>query len=170
MSRLPDRRSPCRIDKAKGNRRHPCSVHHADLVDGFRLAQEAQQLRAEAATHGYETELAAYFGDDGTGDAVERRLTFREWLEGSANPARHEQEEADTSRAAASAFQVLDCLGQQFRIVSEQADASITSVAEQTADDARVVAMVDAEIEASSVRLSTDQGNRCAICGVLFMP
>ena len=88
MSRLPDRRSPCAIDQEKGNRRHACSMSHADLVEGFRLEQHAQQLRAEAATGGYETELAAYFGDDGTGDAVEQRLTFRDWLIGHRDPAR----------------------------------------------------------------------------------
>jgi hypothetical protein len=88
MSRLPDRQSPCRIDKAKGNRRHPCSRWHAELVEGFRLERHAQQLRAEAATHGHDTELAAYFGDDGNGSPVERRLTFREWLVGHADPAR----------------------------------------------------------------------------------
>jgi hypothetical protein len=88
MSRLADWRSPCHIDQRKGPRRHHCSTAHADLVRSFRLEQHAQQLRAEAATHGYGTELAAYFGDDGNGSPVERRLTFREWLVGHADPAR----------------------------------------------------------------------------------
>jgi hypothetical protein len=87
---LPDWRSPCRIDKDKGPGRHHCSTGHADLVRGFRLEQHAQQQRAEAATHGYPTELAAYFGDDGTGDAVERRLNFKDWLIGKADPARRQ--------------------------------------------------------------------------------
>jgi hypothetical protein len=76
---LADQLSPCRIDKAKGARRHRCSPHHADLVEGFRLAVEAQDTRAEAATHGYSTELAAYFDPH---DGTERRLTFRDWLKG----------------------------------------------------------------------------------------
>lgn len=82
MTRIPDRRSPCRIDHDKGPLRHRCSTEHAELVREFRLAQHVQQQRAEKATHGYPTELAAYFGDDGTGDAVEKRLTFRDWLTG----------------------------------------------------------------------------------------
>lgn len=94
MTRLSDWASPCRIDKAKGGRRHHCSTAHADLVRGFRLEQHAQRQRAEAATHGYPTELAAYFGDDGTGDAVERRITFKDWLIGHADPARRQYQEA----------------------------------------------------------------------------
>lgn len=88
MSALPDRRSPCRIDKDKGNRRHRCSWQHADLVEGFRLAQEAQDRRAEAASIGYATELAEYFDPH---DGVERRLTFKDWLRWSAHPARHQE-------------------------------------------------------------------------------
>jgi len=75
---LPDSHSPCRIDKDKGNRRHRCSPHHADLVESYRLAVEAQNLRAEAATHGYGTELAAYFDPI---EGIEQRYTFRHWLE-----------------------------------------------------------------------------------------
>lgn len=69
-------RSPCRIDKAKGRRQHPCSAAHADLVESFRLEQHAQDLRAEAATNGHATELADYFGPDG----AERRVRFGDWL------------------------------------------------------------------------------------------
>lgn len=90
MSRLPDWRSPCRIDQDKGPRRHHCSTAHADLVRDFRIEQEAQRRRAEDATLGYATEIAAYFGDDGAHDAVEKRLTFRDWLIGHADPARQE--------------------------------------------------------------------------------
>ena len=75
---LADHLSPCRIDKAKGNCRHRCSAHHADLVESYRLAVEAQNARAEAATAGYATELEQYFHPH---DGVERRHTFREWLE-----------------------------------------------------------------------------------------
>jgi hypothetical protein len=91
MTRIADRRSPCRIDQAKGNRRHPCSREHADLVADFRREQHAQWLRAQAATHGYATELAAYFGDDGAHDAVERRLTFKDWLIGRADRSRTQE-------------------------------------------------------------------------------
>jgi hypothetical protein len=76
---LADHLSPCRIDKRKGARRHRCSAHHADLVEGYRLAVEAQNARAEAATAGYETELAQYFHPH---DGTERRLTLRDWLMG----------------------------------------------------------------------------------------
>lgn len=67
------RGSPCR-SRATGTRRHHCSWWHASLVEGYRTAAEAQRLRAEAATLGYATELAAYWA------TVERRLTFRAWL------------------------------------------------------------------------------------------
>ena len=90
-TRLPDRKSPCHIDPDKGNRRHPCSRAHADLVNDFRREQHAQQLRAEAATHGYPRELASYFGDDGAHDAVERRLTFKDWLVGHADRSRQRE-------------------------------------------------------------------------------
>lgn len=69
-------RSPCRIDASKGKRQHRCSAHHAGLVESFRLAQEAQDRRAEAATGAYATELADYFGPDGT----ERRVRLGDWL------------------------------------------------------------------------------------------
>lgn len=91
---LPDRRSPCAIDAAKGVRRHRCSVSHAELVEGYRLALADQDARAEAATNGYETELARYFGTDGAGDGVEVRLTFRAWLEGHRD---HHREEYDAA-------------------------------------------------------------------------
>lgn len=94
MSGIPDRRSPCRIDQGKGKKRHHCSTGHAELVRAFRDEQHAQQLRAEAATHGYAPELAAYFGDDGTGDAVEKRLTFKDWLTGHADNTRSHWREA----------------------------------------------------------------------------
>lgn len=67
------RSSPCR-SRATGPRRHHCSWWHSTLVEGYRAAREAQQLRAEAATAGYATELADYW------QTVERRLTFRYWL------------------------------------------------------------------------------------------
>lgn len=77
MPGIPDRRSPCRIDQAKGKRRHHCSTGHADVVQGFRSAQYDQDCRAEAATNGYATELADYFHPL---NGQERRLTFRDWL------------------------------------------------------------------------------------------
>jgi hypothetical protein len=45
-------------------------------VEGYRLAREAQLERADAATHGYATELAEHWRD------TERPLTFRAWLLG----------------------------------------------------------------------------------------
>jgi hypothetical protein len=49
-------------------------------VEGYRAAVAAQEARAEAATLGYPTELAAYWRE------VEPRLTFRRWLQHSRNP------------------------------------------------------------------------------------
>lgn len=77
MAAIPDRRSPCRIDQAKGARRHHCSAEHADLVESFRLAQYAQDARCEQAAIGYATEEAAYYARDG---GTERRVTFKDWL------------------------------------------------------------------------------------------
>jgi hypothetical protein len=44
------------------------------LVDGYRLAREAQDLRAEAYSNGHATELAEFYR------SVEPPLTFRVWL------------------------------------------------------------------------------------------
>lgn len=65
----------CRL-RELGPRRHRCSTWHHDLVEGYRLAREVQLQRAEAATHGYATELVEYWRD------VEAPLTFRDWLVG----------------------------------------------------------------------------------------
>ena len=54
------RGSPCRSDPAKGSRRHRCSLWHAGLVDGYRATRAAAEAAAEAATGGYDTELADY--------------------------------------------------------------------------------------------------------------
>lgn len=70
--------------RVAGPRRHRCSRWHRDVVEGYRLAVAAQDARAEAATLGYATELAAYFHPH---DGVERRLTFREWLLGCRQAA-----------------------------------------------------------------------------------
>jgi hypothetical protein len=48
--------SPCR--------EHPCSAEHADLVFTFRSLVDLWNLRAEEATGGYETEMAAYRQDN----------------------------------------------------------------------------------------------------------
>lgn len=76
-------RSPCHA-KAEGPRRHHCSPSHADLVEGYTLAVEAQRARAEAYSHGYRTELEEFYRD------VEARLTFRAWLEGARDTTREE--------------------------------------------------------------------------------
>lgn len=73
----------CRV--SEGPRRHRCSWQHAEQVEGYRLAVEAQLARAEAATHGYGTELAHYFHPI---EGVERRLTFKTWLIQSADRSR----------------------------------------------------------------------------------
>lgn len=57
-------------------RPHNCSWYHAELVESYRLAVEAQNLRAEDASIGYQTELYEYF------TITERRITFKDWLIG----------------------------------------------------------------------------------------
>lgn len=52
---------------------------HRDLIEEYYAAREAQSVRAEATTKGYETETRAYFGLDGH-RAVEERVTFKSWL------------------------------------------------------------------------------------------
>lgn len=49
---------------------------HAEYI----AAREAQDERCELVTRGYATEVAAYYGTDGEGDAVERRITWKQWL------------------------------------------------------------------------------------------
>lgn len=72
---LPGHRSPCRPDAAKGLHQHRCSAHHAGIVEGFRAWAEVERLAAEAATHGYATELAEYW-------ASHTRPTFKAYLQG----------------------------------------------------------------------------------------
>ncbi len=67
--------------RATGPRRHHCSEFHRDLVEGYRLARDAQLERAQAETLGYGRELAEYFRD------TERPLTFRDWLTWSRRAA-----------------------------------------------------------------------------------
>ncbi len=82
---LPEHLSPCCIDHDKGARRHRCSRAHAAVVEGYRLARHAQELRAEAATGGWPNERAAFHGhpDQPTPDRTERPLTFRAFLTAS---------------------------------------------------------------------------------------
>ena len=89
MARIPDRRSPCRIDQAKGKRRHACSADHADFVEGFREAQRLQEERAERECIGYATELEAYFHPQ---NGVERRLTLRGWMLQTRRPERESED------------------------------------------------------------------------------
>jgi hypothetical protein len=89
MARIEDWRSPCRIDKDKGKRRHHCSAAHADLVREFRTHQMLQEVRAEEATKGYATEMALYFDPL---NGVERRVTFKDWLIQSADRTRESYE------------------------------------------------------------------------------
>lgn len=74
--------SACRR-RVTGPRRHRCSWWHSSLVEGYRAAVRAQQLRAEAATLGYATELADYYDRL---NGVERRVTFRDFLAGYREP------------------------------------------------------------------------------------
>lgn len=84
----------CRVDPAKGNRRHRCSAWHRDLVEGYRLARYAQDQRAEEYSIGYRTELAEFYRD------VETSLAFRDWLLGMADRNKDAQPEAAASAAA----------------------------------------------------------------------
>jgi hypothetical protein len=68
-------RTHCRIDASKGVRQHRCSWSHVEVVDGYRAWREAEEAAAEAATNGYETELAEYWREN-------RRPTFRAYLQG----------------------------------------------------------------------------------------
>lgn len=75
----------------KGPRLHFCSAYHRNLVEGYHLAVEEQNRRAEDVTLGYATELAHYFHPlFGT----ERRLTFKDWLIWSADETRAAWSEA----------------------------------------------------------------------------
>lgn len=65
--------STCRR-RSTGARRHHCSDWHSALVESYQLARLDQLARAEAATAGYASELAAYWRD------VEAPLLFRDWL------------------------------------------------------------------------------------------
>lgn len=78
---LPGHRSPCRIDSTKGLRQHRCSAAHASAVEGYRAWREHELAQAEAATHGYETELAEYWREH-------ERPTFKAYLLGMRDPAR----------------------------------------------------------------------------------
>jgi hypothetical protein len=57
------------------------------LMDDYRVDRDAQLRRAEASTGGYATETASYFGRDGEGDAVERPVTFKQYLKDHAEPS-----------------------------------------------------------------------------------
>ena len=76
----------------RGIRRRMSRWQH-DLVEGYRLARHAQDLRAEAATGGYDSELEEYFDPL---DGVEKRLTFRDYLIGLAETAEQEEEAWNT--------------------------------------------------------------------------
>lgn len=78
---LPPRQSPCRIDPGKGLAQHRCSRHHAELVEGFRSWAEAELSAAEAASHGYGTELDEWWQARGG------RPRFRDYLLGVGRPA-----------------------------------------------------------------------------------
>ena len=67
---------PC----AKGMAACRRSCLHRQLVTEYRAAREAAELALEAETGMYPAELAA----------ARRPITFREWLEATANPNRED--------------------------------------------------------------------------------
>lgn len=67
-------RTGCRVDRSKGVHQHRCSRAHAETVDGYRSWVAHEEATAEAATHGYPTELADYWRDRGG------RPNFRTYL------------------------------------------------------------------------------------------
>lgn len=73
------RGSPCRPGPA--HHPHHCSWQHASLVESYRAARHAQDLRAEAWSAGYATELAEFYRTQ------ERPVTFREWLQHQEKPS-----------------------------------------------------------------------------------
>lgn len=73
-------RSPCRIDVAKGKRRHRCSRQHADVVYGYRAWRDYEYDRAETEAGGYATELTDYWQQH-----PDRRPTFGAYLIGTGH-------------------------------------------------------------------------------------
>lgn len=69
---LPEHLSPCRI--GDGPNRHRCSRHHADLVEGYRLARHAYALQLEADTLLWPTEVAEHRQNHPP-------VTLRTWLQ-----------------------------------------------------------------------------------------
>lgn len=60
---------------------------HRERVRDYHRERRAQDLRAETATNGYDTELAVYFHPH---DGQETRLLFKDWLIATANPPEDE--------------------------------------------------------------------------------
>lgn len=77
------RPSPCR--RGPAHHPHHCSWAHASLVESYRAARHAQELRAEAWSAGHATELAEFYRTQ------EPPVTFRRWLE---HQERHEDQAA----------------------------------------------------------------------------
>jgi hypothetical protein len=59
---------------------HPGLASTSSLMDDYRTDREAQDIRAERSTGGYGRESDSYFGRDGQGDAVERRINLKDYL------------------------------------------------------------------------------------------
>lgn len=74
-SALPHHKTPCRADSSKGLAQHRCSRAHRDAVQGYHAWRDSEYAAAEAATHGYETELAEYW-------SAHPRPTFKAYLQG----------------------------------------------------------------------------------------
>lgn len=70
---------PC-AKKMRGCHR---ACRHRERIEDYYRARDDQEARAEAATHGYETEIKAYFDAH---DGVEQRVVLKNWLIETANP------------------------------------------------------------------------------------
>lgn len=60
---------------------------HRERVEDYRRAREEQDVRAEAMTLGYATELTAYFDPH---NGQEARVLFKQWLIDTRNPEEDE--------------------------------------------------------------------------------
>jgi len=61
--------------RGPANHPHHCSAAHSDLVESYRTSRRAQEERAEEYALGYKTETTFFYA------AIERPLTFKEWLQ-----------------------------------------------------------------------------------------
>jgi hypothetical protein len=103
---------------------HPGLAHTSRLIDDYRWDQDAQNRRAEHATGGYGRETNSYYGRDGEGDAVEKRVNFKDYLKQHRAP---EEREESNPEHAAEWFRGAD-LGERHASDPEHADLSELSI------------------------------------------